>query len=73
MAKEAVEELLSKNVMVYGFQIGKNNEANEKVFKFVWREGYKEPHGIILGEEVEKLPKELLKAVGQNIKTVFNK
>jgi hypothetical protein len=73
IAKEAVEELLSKNVMVYGFQIGKNNEANEKVFKFVWNEGYKEPHGIIVGEEVEKLPKELLKAVEGNIKSIFNK
>lgn len=73
IAKEAIEELLSKNVMVYGFQIGKNNEANEKVFKFVWNEGYKEPHGIIVGEEVEKLSKELLKAVGGNIKSIFNK
>ncbi len=73
MAKKAVEELLSKNVIVYGFQIGKNNQANEKVFNFVWNEGYKESHGIIVGEEVEKLPKELLKAIGQNIKSVFNK
>lgn len=73
IAKEAVEELLSKNVLVYGFQIGKNNEANEKVFNFVWNEGYKESYGIIIGEEIEKLPKELLKAVGQNIKSVFNK
>lgn len=72
-AKEAVDELLSKNVMIYGFQIGKNNEVNEKVFKFVWDEGYKEPHGIIVGEDIERLPKELLKAVGQNIKYVFNK
>lgn len=73
ISKEAVEELLSKNVNVYGFQIGKNSKANEKVFNFVWKEGYKEPHGIIIGEEVEKLPKKLLKVVGQNIKSVFNK
>lgn len=70
--KEAVQELLSKNVEVYSFQIGKNNETNEKVFNYVWNEGYKQPHGVIVGEQVEKLPKELLKAVGKNIKSIFN-
>jgi hypothetical protein len=72
-AKEAVKELLSKHVEVYGFQIGKNNETNEKVFNFVWNEGYKQPHGVMIGEQVEKLPKELLKAVGKNMKSIFNK
>ncbi len=72
-AKEAVKELLSKHVEVYGFQIGKNNETNEKVFNFVWNEGYKQPHGVMIGEQVEKLPKELLKAVGKNMKTIFNR
>lgn len=72
LAKEAVEELLSKNVEVYGFQIGKNNQVNEKIFNFVWNEGYKEPHGVIIGEEVEKLPRELIKAVGKNMKSIFN-
>lgn len=72
-SKEAVQELLSKNVEVYAFQIGKNSETNEKVFNFVWNEGYKQPHGVIIGEQVEKLPKELLKAVGKNMKSVFNK
>jgi hypothetical protein len=71
-AKEAVQELLSKNVEVYGFQIGKNSETNEKIFNFVWNEGYKQSHGVIIGEQVEKLPKELLKAVGKNMKSIFN-
>lgn len=70
-AKEAVQELLSKNVEVYAFQIGKNNETNEKIFNFVWNEGYKNTHGVIIGEQVEKLPKELLKAVGKNMLSVF--
>lgn len=72
-SKEAVQELLSKNVEVYAFQIGKNGETNEKVFNFVWNEGYKQPHGVIIGEQVEKLPKELLKAVGKNMKSIFKK
>ncbi|MDS1003527.1 VWA domain-containing protein [Clostridium sporogenes] len=71
-AKETVQELLSKNVEVYAFQIGKNSETNEKIFNFVWNEGYKQPHGVMIGEQVEKLPKELLKAVGKNMKSIFN-
>ncbi|WP_315118332.1 VWA domain-containing protein [uncultured Clostridium sp.] len=70
-AKEAVQELLSKNVEVYAFQIGKNSETNEKIFNFVWNEGYKQPHGVIIGEGVEELPKELLKAVGKNMQSIF--
>ena len=70
-AKEAVQELLYKHVEVYAFQIGKNSETNEKIFNFVWNEGYKQPHGVIIGEQVEKLPKELLKAVRKNMKSIF--
>ncbi|AUN17994.1 hypothetical protein B2H91_05325 [Clostridium botulinum] len=71
-AKEAIQELLSKNVEVYAFQIGKNSETNEKIFNFVWNEGYKQPHGVMIGEQAEKLPKELLKAVGKNMQSIFN-
>lgn len=71
-AKEAVQELLSKHVEIYAFQIGKNRKTNEKIFNFVWNEGYKQPHGVIIGEQVEKLPKELLKAVGKNMQSIFN-
>ena len=72
VAKEAVQELISKNVEIYAFQIGKNSETNEKIFNFVWNEGYKQPRGVMIGEQVEKLPKELLKAVGKNMKSIFN-
>ena len=71
-AKEAVQELLSKNVEIYAFQMGKSNNTNEKIFNFVWNEGYKEPHGIMIGEQIERLPKELLKAVGKNMQSVFD-
>ncbi len=70
--KEAIQELLSKNVEIYAFQIGKNNKSNEKIFNFVWNEGYKQPHGVMIGEQVEKLPKELLKAVRKNMESIFN-
>lgn len=71
-SKEAIQDLLSKGVELYGFQIGKNSEANERVFNFVWNDRYKEPRGIIIGEEVEKLPKELLKAIRKNMNAIFD-
>ncbi|SHK50147.1 von Willebrand factor type A domain-containing protein [Hathewaya proteolytica DSM 3090] len=70
-AKEAIKDLLSKNVEVYAFQMGKNSESNEKTFNFIWNEGYKQPHGIIIGQQVEKLPNELLKLVEKNMKCIF--
>ncbi|MGF7056892.1 vWA domain-containing protein [Brassicibacter mesophilus] len=73
LAKEVVQELLSKNVEIYAFQIGKNSEADEKIFNFVWNEGYKQPRGVMIGEQVEKLPQELLKEVGKNMQSIFNK
>ncbi|WP_027702816.1 vWA domain-containing protein [Metaclostridioides mangenotii] len=71
-AREAVQELLSKNVEIYAFQIGKNSKTNEKIFNFVWNEGYKQPHGVLIGEQVEKLPEELLKAVRKNMQSIFS-
>lgn len=70
-SKAAIQELLEKHVSIYGFQIGKNSEANEKVFNFIWNEGHKEHRGIKIGEEVEKLPSELLKEVKRNMETIF--
>lgn len=61
-----------EHMEVYAFQIGKNNEKNEKIFNFVWNEGYKEPHGVMIREQIEKLPKELLKALGNNMQSVFS-
>lgn len=69
--KKVVQELLSKNIYIYAFQIGEIIKANEKTFNFVWNEGYKEPHGVIIGQNVESLPTELLRAVGENIQSAF--
>jgi len=71
ITKEAIDELLSKNVEVFGFQIGKNSKRNEELFNYIWKEGYKRPRGIIIGEKVEKLPKELLNLVRENMNNIF--
>lgn len=73
LAKEAVEGLLEKNVKIFAFQIGKNTEKEKQLFDFVWNEGHLEKHGIQIGEEIEKLPEELLKNVGKNIENIFKR
>ena len=52
--------------------MGKSNNTNERIFNFVWNEGYREPHGVMIGEQIERLPKELLKAVGKNMQSAFD-
>lgn len=72
-SKEAVEDLLSKNVIVYSFQIGKNKEMTEKIFNYIWNDGYRDQHGIILGESIESLPNELVKIVKSSMEAIFKK
>ena len=73
LAKNAVEDLMEKNVKVFAFQIGKNSDKNEELFNYVWNENFKEKHGIIIGEDVEKLPQELLNSIGNNLENIFTK
>lgn len=73
LAKNIVEELIEKNVKVFAFQIGKNSDKNKEIFNFVWNENFKEDHGIIIGEDIEKLPTELLKSIGNNLENIFTK
>lgn len=67
----AIQSLLEKNVIVFAFQIGKNTEADEKVFDFIWNEGYRERHGMVVGEGVEQLPKVLLQSIKKNMLEIF--
>lgn len=73
LAKEEVKELLDKNIKIFAFQIGKTSEKDQELFNFVWNEGHENNHGVIIGEEINKLPTELLKAVGKNLENIFRK
>ncbi|NLI89290.1 MAG: VWA domain-containing protein [Epulopiscium sp.] len=70
-SKKVIEDLILKNVDIYGFQIGKSNEADQKVFNFIWNDGYRENRGLLIGEEIESLPKELLKTIKRNMGKIF--
>ena len=70
-SKKAIEDLILKNVEIYGFQIGKSNEADQKVFNFIWNDGHRENRGLLIGEEIGNLPKELLKTIKRNMSKIF--
>ena len=44
----------------------------KKIFNFVRKEGYQQSHVVMIGEQVEQLPKEMLQAVGKNMQSIFN-
>lgn len=70
-SKTVIEKLIDNHVQVFAFQIGNNSEQVEKTFEFIWNQGFKEPHGIRLGEEIETLPEQLLTSVKHQIDTIF--
>ncbi|MGO3733260.1 MAG: vWA domain-containing protein [Vagococcus sp.] len=72
VTKQVIDKLRQKQVELYAFQIGKNNDATVKTFDFIWNAERKEPRGIKIGEAVNKLPAELLRTVGHNMATIFN-
>lgn len=59
-----------KGVLIYGIQIGKVTESSKKTFDYIWNGD--EKRGISLGEDIEKLPKTLLKLISKNIEFILN-
>lgn len=70
LAKKQLEDLEDKGVEVFAFQMGKTTENDRKLFNFVWNED-RNKKGIILGEDINNLTRELLKLVGSRLNKVF--
>lgn len=70
-AHKAASRLLEKGCLVYAFQIGRNSPADIRDFEQIWNNGFDLPHGLCIGEEVERLPKLLLCALQENMRTIF--
>lgn len=43
-----------------------------KTFNYIWNDKFEYPRGIILGEDIQKLTKELLKLVKKNLESIFH-
>lgn len=70
-AHKAAARLLDKGCLVYAFQIGKNSSADIRDFDQIWNDDFDVPHGLGIGEEVEKLPELLLSALRDNMRAIF--
>ncbi|SEN46059.1 von Willebrand factor type A domain-containing protein [Peptostreptococcus russellii] len=70
LAKKEVKSMEEKGVLIYGIQIGKVTESSKKTFDYIWNGD--EKRGISLGEDIEKLPKTLLKLISKNIEFILN-
>lgn len=70
--REIVKKLVEENVEIYAIQIGKISQMDSKTFNYIWNDPFKYPHGLILGEDIEKLTGELLKIVKKNLSSIFH-
>lgn len=71
LMKNNIKKLLEKNVELYAFQIGKNNYKSKNTFNFIWNEDFTYPHGVIVGEDIDKLPDKLLNILSKNMNNIF--
>lgn len=69
--RDIVKELLKDRVEIYALQIGPINSLDTKTFNYIWNDGFKYSHGIILGENIESLTEELIKIVKENLESIF--
>ncbi|WP_055078342.1 vWA domain-containing protein [Lagierella massiliensis] len=69
--KDIVKKLIEAEVEIYAFQIGKIKTIDTKTFNYIWNDSFKYPHGLILGEDIQRLTQELLKTVKMNFESIF--
>ena len=67
--KKRIDSLLDKGVLIVGFKVGKD-EKERVIFDEIWNKGREEKLGIYLGDEIERLPQELLKVLKIKLKNV---
>ena len=54
-ARKAVDTLLSKGVIARAVQIGEVGEEEKELFNAVWNDNREEPHGQVVGGQIENL------------------
>jgi uncharacterized protein YegL len=63
--KKRINDMIDKNIIPVAFQIGKVSTEEKLTFQEIWNEGRENALGIQIGEEIEKLPRELIKILKQ--------
>lgn len=70
--KDIVKDIIEEGIEIYAIQIGKISNMDTKTFNYIWNDSFKYKHGIILGEDIQELTKELLKLVKKNLESIFH-
>ncbi|RRF89911.1 MAG: hypothetical protein DUD31_11110 [Coriobacteriaceae bacterium] len=66
-AKKAVDELEKKGIEIHAIEIGRADDKEaQTVFSYIF-----EDRGVYLGEQVDRLPEELMKQVRQGVSKAF--
>lgn len=68
--KQIISELVKKGVLVFGFQIGDVNYQEKATFNYIWNSDQHTNRGIYVGNQLDQLPKELLKALTNSLKGI---
>ena len=69
--KDIVKNLIETDVEVFAIQIGQISKIDTKTFNYIWNDNFKYSHGLILGEDIEKLTDELINIVKRNLESIF--
>lgn len=67
---EQITDMTKKGIIPVGFQIGSDDESEKQIFNKVFNENQKDSHGIFIGSQIEKLPKELIKQMKKLLKNI---
>lgn len=67
---EQVTAMTKKGIIPVGFQIGSDSESEKQIFDKVFNENQKNSHGIFIGSQIKKLPKELIEQMKKLLKSV---
>lgn len=70
-SKDIVKKLIQADVEIYAIQIGKIGKIDTKTFNYIWNDNFKYSHGLILGEDIEKLTDQLINLVKKNLESIF--
>lgn len=66
----AIANLTSSGVLTFGFQIGDIDKDDETTFDYVWNRRQTAPLGVVIGDDLQKLPQLLTNTLANTMKGI---
>ena len=67
---KVISNLISEDVLTFGFQIGDVDDSEEEIFNSIWNKQQHTPSGIIIGNDLQQLPKRLTNTLANTLKGI---